>query len=129
MNIHNKFIKQFVDHYIQAALWSSVDDHDRPLDDHNYELAEETKRKLYDHCVEFLKVANDEIISNRENFPSAKIMYQQAGHDFWLTRCGHGVGFWDRPEFWGENETLSDISEKFGNVDLYIGDDNLIYVM
>ena len=20
----------------------------------------------------------------------------QAGHDFWLTRCGHGAGFWDR---------------------------------
>ncbi len=21
---------------------------------------------------------------------------EQAGHDFWLTRCGHGAGFWDR---------------------------------
>jgi hypothetical protein len=20
----------------------------------------------------------------------------QAGHDLWLTRCGHGTGFWDR---------------------------------
>lgn len=22
----------------------------------------------------------------------------RAGHDFWLTRNGHGAGFWDRPE-------------------------------
>ncbi len=27
---------------------------------------------------------------------------KQAGHDFWLTRNGHGTGFWDRPELYGE---------------------------
>jgi len=25
----------------------------------------------------------------------------QIGHDLWLTRNGHGVGFWDRPEIYG----------------------------
>ena len=24
----------------------------------------------------------------------------QAGHDFWLTRQGHGTGFWDREDTW-----------------------------
>jgi len=25
-------------------------------------------------------------------------MIEQCGHDFWLTRQGHGTGFWDRPD-------------------------------
>jgi hypothetical protein len=28
--------------------------------------------------------------------------FSQAGHDFWLTRQGHGAGFWDRPEIYGK---------------------------
>ena len=49
-----------------------------------------------------------------------------AGHDFWLTRCGHGAGFWDRGV--GETgERLTKAAEKFGNVDLCVGDDGKIY--
>lgn len=25
----------------------------------------------------------------------------QLGHDLWLTRNGHGAGFWDKPEIYG----------------------------
>lgn len=51
----------------------------------------------------------------------------QNGHDFWFTREGHGVGFWDRgyPEEVGDFLTTE--SEKFGNVDLYLGDDGQLY--
>lgn len=28
---------------------------------------------------------------------------ERFGHDFWLTRCGHGAGFWDRDELMGEH--------------------------
>ena len=40
----------------------------------------------------------------------------QAGHDFWLTRNGHGTGFWDRPEIYGEYkaEMFTKIAESFG---------------
>ncbi|QNP78372.1 hypothetical protein [Agrobacterium tumefaciens] len=50
-----------------------------------------------------------------------------AGHDFWLTRCGHGAGFWDGD--WPEPaaSVLTTASEEFGNVDLYVGDDGQIY--
>ena len=53
----------------------------------------------------------------------------QAGHDFWLTRNGHGPGFWDRPEIYGEEKAqeLSALAETFGVVDLYVGDDGRIY--
>ncbi len=50
-----------------------------------------------------------------------------AGHDFWLTRCGHGAGFWDGD--WPEPaaSVLTEASKEFGNVDLYVGDDGQIY--
>lgn len=49
-----------------------------------------------------------------------------AGHDFWLTRCGHGAGFWDGD--WPEPAAtaLTEASKAFRNVDLYVGDDGEI---
>jgi hypothetical protein len=40
----------------------------------------------------------------------------QAGRDFWFTRNGHGVGFWDRTELDadGLGEALSDIARTYG---------------
>ena len=51
-----------------------------------------------------------------------------AGHDFWLTRNGHGAGFWDGD--WPEPDAsyLDARSDTFGNVDLYRGDGELIYL-
>ena len=48
------------------------------------------------------------------------------GHDFALTRNGHGAGFWDRdsealPRALGE--VLTRVCEGFPPVDLYIGDE------
>lgn len=41
------------------------------------------------------------------------------GHDFWLTRNGHGAGFWDRGL--GERGTwLTDMSEPFGTAHLWV---------
>lgn len=41
------------------------------------------------------------------------------GHDFWLTRNGHGVGFWDRGL--GElGDFLTDMSKPFGACSLYV---------
>ena len=52
---------------------------------------------------------------------------EQAGGDFWLTRNGHGAGFWDRGL--GElGKRLSKAAKTHGSSDLYIGDDERIYV-
>lgn len=51
-----------------------------------------------------------------------------AGHDFWLTRAGHGAGFWDGdlPEELGAR--LTEASKTAGNCEPYIGDDGYIYL-
>lgn len=51
---------------------------------------------------------------------------ESLGHDFWLTRNGHGAGFWDRSR---QNALqLTDIAEDFGECYFYVGDDGLGYV-
>lgn len=53
---------------------------------------------------------------------------QRAATDFWLTRNGHGAGFWDRPELWGPyTDKFTADSEWFGNLYLYLGDDGKVY--
>ena len=51
---------------------------------------------------------------------------KHGGHDFWLTRCGHGAGFWDGD--WPETgDTLTEACKAYGEVYLYVGDDGRIY--
>lgn len=43
------------------------------------------------------------------------------GHNFWLSRQGHGTGFWDRG--WGEvGDTLHAAAKTFGKVYIYVHD-------
>jgi hypothetical protein len=114
---------KFTTAYIEAALWSSTDNSDEsggePLDA-NYgldDIAPETLTSIVADCEAFQQDHADDIGSNVE----------QAGHDFWLTRNYHGAGFWDGD--WEDDigAKLTEASHGFGSVDLYIGDDGLIY--
>lgn len=53
----------------------------------------------------------------------------QAGHDFWLTRNRHGAGFWDGD--WEEPAAtiLTDAAHRFGECELYVGDDGKVYAL
>lgn len=53
---------------------------------------------------------------------------ERAGHDFWLTRCGHGCGFWDGDWPKPYSDKLTAAAKAFGNVDLYVGDDGAIHL-
>jgi hypothetical protein len=53
---------------------------------------------------------------------------EKAGHNFWLTREGHGSGFWDE-DMDEVGERLTELSEKFGEGGLYVGDDGKVYQM
>ncbi len=51
----------------------------------------------------------------------------RAGHDFWLTRNGHGAGYWDGDYPEPAATRLTDSAHAFGSCDLYVGDDERIY--
>lgn len=113
----------FTRQYIETALWSTHDYSDdsggAPLDQ-NYDISDiapESLASMVADCEEFQRAHETDIAGE----------YSQAGHDFWLTRNGHGAGFWDGD--WQEPAAtrLTDAAHAYGSVDLYIGDDGKIY--
>lgn len=108
--------------YVEAALWSSTGDDDRPLDDEYGfdDLADETSAEMRADCDAFYTANADDLYLASDD---------QGGHDFWLTRNGHGVGFWDRPKKYGKDqaERLSKAARAYGEVYLYVGDDGKVY--
>jgi hypothetical protein len=54
---------------------------------------------------------------------------EQCGHDFWLTRNGHGTGFWDRFPKTDAHKRLDVAAMAFGKADLYLGDDGKVYLI
>ena len=117
----------FIRQYIETALWSSHDESDKSGDesmDTNYgieDVAQETLQKMADDCRSF----QEENAKYLRDYPD-----EQAGHDFWLTRNGHGAGFWDRGERYVPldiEQKLTDSAHTYGEVDLYVGYDGLIH--
>jgi hypothetical protein len=107
----------FTRQYLETALWSSTDNADdsggEPLD-RNFDIEDFTRDALLQavqDCKEFQENHGDLLCSDGQDF-------EKAGHDFWLTRNGHGAGFWDGD--WPVNgDKLTEASEPYGEVYLY----------
>lgn len=114
--------------YEIAALWSSTDESTPSggyaLDD-NYDrddIDSQTHNEMEADCGSFISDLSDEDFSLYVD----TLGYEHFGHDFWLTRNGHGVGFWDR----GLDELgdrLTDACKIYGEYNLYVGDDGKVY--
>jgi hypothetical protein len=117
-------MNDFTRQYLVAALWSCTDesreDGGDPLDD-NYgveDIEPDTVAAAELDCDRFRKLAGD--LLDEDTDPT------MAAHDFWLTRNGHGAGFWDGD--WPEGgERLTAICKGFGECHLYVGDDDRIH--
>ena len=78
----------FVNAFKETALWASIDDKGIPLDDGKYDgytWHKEADRRIDNDCMKFFNMA----------YPIIREDVCQAAHDFFLTRNGHGAGFWD----------------------------------
>ena len=112
----------FVNAYIECALWSSTGPSDEPLDDtYSAEDFTDTARQaMQDDCESFLKECGPVFIRHAiaNDRDVASINYTQHGHDFWLTRNGHGAGYWDRG-YGALGDDMTSISEPYGSCDIY----------
>lgn len=110
--------------YIQAMQWASTDGDDNSLED--YELSEEAKENCRQACVNLLDKHRSLVVTVVCE-DTGTYNYDNVGHDLFLTREGHGAGFWDRGL--GMNgDLLTDYCNEIGTADPYVGDDNLIYL-
>lgn len=112
MNFHGMHFRRFWSAYMECAAWTE----EEQLNGGDG-FADETVLQMELDCRKFYA----------ENLKMIDEDPSQAGHDFWLTRNGHGAGFWDGdwPEVDGAVLTLA--AKKFGAYHLYVGDDGKIY--
>lgn len=110
----------FTRQYIITMLWIENDpDTEEPLDkDHDmYDLAPCALDKVIADCASF-QAAHGELFEGNES---------DAGHDFWLTRKGHGCGYWDGD--WPEHgDALTEACKAYPEQYVYVGYDGLIYI-
>ncbi len=114
-------LDDFTNAYIEAALWAECDDNDVPFDN-RYEIAPGTLAAMIADCERF----QQENSADLNLYDHGTSSTANAGHDFWLTRNRHGAGFWDRGDE-AVYERLTQAAHAYGEVSLYLGDDNLIY--
>lgn len=94
----------FTQAYIECALWADLPENDKETS--FIDLPENVQEEMKTDAKEFY-----------ENYSHMWENDEQAGHDFWLTRQGHGTGFWDREEIYGKyTDILTENSKWYGEV-------------
>jgi len=105
--------------YIACALWLSEPDSPDPDIWGIENLPPEVVDKATKVCYRFST-------ENFDDITEAKLTPDKVGHDLWLTRNGHGTGFWDR-SLGDVGDRLTSAAEKLGESYLYVGDDGKLY--
>jgi hypothetical protein len=122
----------FLRGYITCALWSSNDDDGEPLDAcfDDSDIAPETLASMREDCEDFIEANAIDLkayaFTLGQQPGTVHDSAERAGHDFWLTRNGHGAGFWDRG-LGALGNRLSDAAKVYGSTDLYVGDDGKVH--
>ena len=110
--------------YIACALWCGVEfpenhpdvDRDKDYSASLSDIEEDTLKNMISDCYDFETKNQTEL---NKAFDQISYSEEMAGHDFWLTRNGHGAGFWDRNELPKElRDKLTSNSKEYGEVNL-----------
>lgn len=132
--ILNKFIKEMLIAYLEIALTLTADYYN---ENHYYDEDEEEEREdwdnftIYDISQDSWSKAKIDCIKFLSKIPLTMIVNLDAGEigsDFWLTRNGHGAGFWDRGYDDDVEKKLMDSVKQFGTQDLYLGNNNELHL-
>ena len=124
-----KTLERMTRAYLEAALWTETDDDDNPLDG-TYTLGDFAPgvREAAEAAVK--QFLGDPRTLTVTGHPEFDFPAESLGHDLWLTRNGHGAGFWDREELkphgWGD--TLTKVASDMGEKYIYVGDDGKLYI-
>lgn len=107
----------FTQDYLIAAEWLLDDEEDRSA---IIGWSKEAIEQARADCEDFQVTNADDLEKYQEETGYT------GGNDFWLTRNGHGAGFWDRGL--GEiGDKLTKNAKPYSSVDAYKGDDGLLY--
>lgn len=106
-----------LDAYLECALWASTDENGEDLDD-KYgpeDFAPETLAEMVSDLEDFMG-SNKALIARATE--GHGMSPEDIARDFWLTREGHGTGFWDRG-LGNLGDDLTNAAQIFGPFYLY----------
>lgn len=111
---------------VRTLLWSETTDDGEPLDtlyapEH---VSHTTMLELTQDVVGFVNMVINSL--DKRLWELVKNDPEQAGYDFILSRNGHGTGFWDRGNGY-LGDALHEYAKTFGTMNLYVGNDGLLY--
>lgn len=121
-----KLTNAFLYGYLVAAFWTN--DNKAPSGDY---MDSDRPRKMFAKLTDkALRVASFDCYSFK-NFNAKLLEYagteEQNGQDFWLSRNGHGSGFFDRDYYEAIKNALQEKAKNFGQTDLYRGKFGWLY--
>jgi hypothetical protein len=106
---------------LECALWSSYDDQGESL------LAGRGIQDIHPSATRpMIGDFQSFVTANSADIEASGLNPRQVGQDFWLTRNGHGTGFWDRG-LGTIGDRLTAAAKAYGPFDLYVGDDSGVY--
>jgi hypothetical protein len=109
--------KAFVKSYLATAAWVTTDspDENKDFTTASIKMAEYDCRLFINKVIDAFGLENG---TRLLTIPGSDLAYLSP-HDFFLTRNGHGTGFWDKEDIYGHaaSRSLTDISKAMGEVD------------
>ena len=113
------------DSYLHTARLSS-NDGERDLDEVDAEFSDEAKAQARQDLTNFLTTYQAPIRAAVASTPGYDIT--NVAQDYWLTRNGHGGGFWDRG-LGDVGDRLTEAAHAEGEVDVELGDDGQFHFL
>lgn len=112
--------QDFIDGFIEAFYFADTGEESQPPTD--AELSKPARQRITIDCLAFLYRMQCYLEAD-----TVTADMQQAGHDFYFTRQGHGVGYWETDRGYGPYSDMLDAAAKaFPELDFYLSDDNEI---
>ncbi len=109
---HYILVNEVTNQYIETAIWADLPE-DSELD------SSHVTGESWSNARASVELFLDSIEEDLEEYLELSDA-GQLGHDFWLTRNGHGAGFWDRENLTEElKNSLTDHAKSLSEVNLF----------
>jgi len=119
-------LDSFIQGFIEAMFFTECHSDNPELENATFDdIAGEALMTIITDCQQYQQV-NAQLLTQAYEHDSVDYDATMAGRDYWFTRNGHGVGFWDR-DLGDVGQALSDETE-MPEMYIYRGDDELVYV-
>ena len=118
------FLLLVMNGYLEAMAFTEMHSDNPELKDRTPDdLSDEARNSIASDLIHFL-MQHGALI---EQYMMGGQSAAQLGHDIWLTRNRHGVGFWDRG-LGDLGDKLTKAAHTLGESCVYLGDDGKVWV-